>query len=388
MIDIAADESADRIRYEQWVAPKASTIVLQPTSLCNLNCSYCYLPDRQLRQEMPVAVSSAIAAGLATITPAEENHRSTEIVWHGGEPMAIGMGKFSALLEPFEPLRRAGHVHHCLQTNATLIDDAWCDLLTENDVTVGVSIDGPADLNAQRTDWRGRPAFDRITAGIERLAEHSIGFSVIAVVGHDGIERPEELLNFLAGLGCRSIGINIEECEGVNVHRSQPSPQQAHRFWRRAIEWSSSHPEVGLRDLDRLTHYLHLCRSGQTEMWDAQRLDPIPTVAFNGDVVLLSPELAGIKDPRYNDFIAGNVLEQSLPAILARAWQLGYVQEFLAGMKACQATCQFFDFCRGAQAGNRYFESGSFATTETNYCRVSRQELVKALVSITQQEEK
>ena len=123
-------------------------------------------------------------------------------------------------------------------------------------------------------------------------------------------------------------------------------------------------------------------------MWDAQRLDPIPTVAFNGDVVLLSPELAGIKDPRYSDFIAGNVLEQSLPAILARAWQLGYVQEFLAGMKACQATCQFFDFCRGAQAGNRCFESGSFATTETNYCRVSRQELVKALVSITQQEEK
>ncbi len=33
-------------------------------------------------------------------------------------------------------------VKHSVQTNAALLDDAWCDFLLEHDVHVGVSIDG------------------------------------------------------------------------------------------------------------------------------------------------------------------------------------------------------------------------------------------------------
>jgi len=38
-----------------------SKIVLQPTTLCNLNCSYCYLADRKLNHSMPVEIAQAIA---------------------------------------------------------------------------------------------------------------------------------------------------------------------------------------------------------------------------------------------------------------------------------------------------------------------------------------
>jgi uncharacterized protein len=145
------------------------------------------------------------------------------------------------------------------------------------------------------------------------------------------------------------------------------------------VEWSSRHPGIQIRDLDRLAHYLHAAHGGDRDAWEAHRIDPLPTVAHNGNVVLLSPELTGVTDPRYNNFIAGNVLDQSLTAIVAKAWQLRYVQEFAAGLASCRATCAFFDFCRGAQAGNRYFENGAFSTTETNYCRVTRQELVRGV---------
>jgi uncharacterized protein len=62
--------------------------------------------------------------------------------------------------------------------------------------------------------------------------------------------------------------------------------------------------------------------------------------------------------------------------VVSRAWQMPYLTEFTRGLAACRATCAFFDFCQGATAGNRYFENGDFSSTETNYCRVSRQELV------------
>jgi uncharacterized protein len=107
-------------------------------------------------------------------------------------------------------------------------------------------------------------------------------------------------------------------------------------------------------------------------------LDPVPTVAYNGDVVVLSPELLGVADPGYSHFLAGNVLTASLPHVVARLGELRYVAEFEEGVQACAASCGFFDFCQGAQAGNRYFEHGTFAATETAYCRNTRQALVQA----------
>ncbi len=365
--------------YATWIAPQASLVVLQPTTLCNLDCSYCYLPFRKKRLEMPVEVARAVAVSLTEQAPGHV----TEVCWHGGEPLAIGPAKLAALMAPFEDLRRAGRVRHSLQTNATLITDTWCDLFLEHEVAVGVSIDGPADLNAERVDRAGRPAFDRILTGLAKLTERQVQFSLIAVVG-EGIDRAGDLLDFLAGLGPTSIGLNIEELEGVNTSRSQPAPDRARGFWEAVFAWSAAHPDVEVRELDRLAHYLRTIRSGGRELWEAHRYDPLPTVAVNGDVVLLSPELAGIRDEDYGDFLAGNVLAEPLSEMLAGAWRLPYMSEFLDGLAACRETCEFFDFCRGAQAGNRYFENGRFDSTETNYCRASKQELVRALAGITQ----
>src|SRR3954452_9384880 len=90
-------------------------VVMQPTTLCNLDCSYCYLPFRQVDRKMPVAVAEAVAA---SVNPWARTGRFS-VVWHGGEPLAAGRDHFAALLAPF-----AAEVEHHVQTNATLIDDA------------------------------------------------------------------------------------------------------------------------------------------------------------------------------------------------------------------------------------------------------------------------
>ncbi|AIA06689.1 cyclophane-forming radical SAM peptide maturase AmcB [Streptomyces noursei] len=373
-----------RARYGQrFTAPQ--TVVVQPTTWCNLDCRYCYLPFRKLKAQMHPDVAVALATSVAQLTTGDGP--SIGIVWHGGEPLAIGSQKFTALLAPFEELRHAGRVHHYVQTNATLITDTWCDLLATYGIHVGVSIDGPAAMNTDRVDVRGKPAFDRILRGIRRLREHDIPFSVISVVTTDSIAQPEALLSFLAKLGCDSVGFNIEEVEGVNTDRPAPTPAQAEEFWRRTMTWSRAHGDrLQVRELERLAEYLHLIRTGQRTAWEERRLDPIPTVSVTGDVVLLSPELADTTDPAHDDFRAGNILHQPLAEILGGASRLRYVRDFLTGLDRCETECAFFDFCRGAQAANRYFENGSLHSTETNYCRVSRQALVTALTTLAAQE--
>ncbi|MDT0323161.1 cyclophane-forming radical SAM peptide maturase AmcB [Streptomyces millisiae] len=372
-----------RTQYQRrFAAPQ--TVVVQPTTWCNLDCRYCYLPFRKLKHQMSPKVAAALARAVGQL---DDSGQPIGIVWHGGEPFAVGQQNFRALLAPFEELRHAARIHHYVQTNTTLITDTWCELLAEHDVRVGVSIDGPAKLNAERVDLRGKSAFDRILRGITTLREHGVPFSVISVVGTLGIAMPEELLEFLGSLGARSVGFNIEEIEGVNTDREPPSAEQAEDFWRRVLTWSGQHPDAPeVREVARLADYLRLIRSGHRADWSRRLLDPIPTVSWKGDVVLLSPELADTTAPEYDDFAAGNILERPLTEILRDAHRLRYVRDFLTGLDRCEAECEFFDFCRGAQAANRYFENDSLKSTETNYCRVSRQALVTALSTLATKE--
>ncbi|WP_405088153.1 cyclophane-forming radical SAM peptide maturase AmcB [Microbispora sp. NBC_01389] len=372
----------ERSEFDRWFGPPA-TLVLQPTTLCNLDCSYCYLPQRRRLHQMAPATVHAVATSAADLS---FGGGTLDVVWHAGEPLTVGTQAFAQMLAPFDALRRDGRVQHFVQTNATLLTPAWCDLLARHQVRVGVSIDGPAALTGRRVDYRGKPATDRILAGISLLRDHGIPFSIIAVVGPESIDRPEEMLDFLAALEPGSIGLNIEEMEGTNTAAVPISVEQAERFWRRVLDWSAAPGHLPLlRDIHRLAEYLRLVRGGHRDAWESRRIDPIPTVAWNGDVALISPELAGITAPAYGDFVAGNIHHRSLAEILATAHRLRYVREFMTGLNACRQTCSFWDFCRGGQAGNRYFENGTFTSTETAFCRLTRQALITALDTATKE---
>ncbi|MFJ6616564.1 radical SAM protein [Kitasatospora sp. NPDC091335] len=140
-------------RYQHRILGVPRNLVVQPTGFCNLDCTYCYLPGRDNKSPMPAAVAEAVARSASELVG--RHRKPLGLIWHAGEPLALGRPRFTELLQPFEELRRKGLLEHAVQTNATLIDDEWCDLLTEYGFRVGVSIDGPADLTARRTDRKG-----------------------------------------------------------------------------------------------------------------------------------------------------------------------------------------------------------------------------------------
>jgi len=121
------------------------SVVMQPTSFCNIDCTYCYLPFRHANQVMSTTSAENVASGLAKIV-----ERSVNVIWHGGEPLSCGIQRFLHLIQPFEALRQRKLVTHVIQTNAILIDEKWCDLFREYGFEVGVSIDGPEWANKHR----------------------------------------------------------------------------------------------------------------------------------------------------------------------------------------------------------------------------------------------
>jgi uncharacterized protein len=347
-------------------------VVMQPTTLCNLDCSYCYLPFRAADQRMPVSVAGAVAGSVNEWA----RSRRFSVVWHGGEPLAAGRDHLAALLAPFDPA-----VEHHVQTNATLIDDSWCRFFTEHRMRVSVSVDGPRDRNGDRVNRGGRPAYDRIVAGIDTLRRHGIPFSALCVVGRPEPGLAAELYDYFLELGCEVLGINVEELEGVNTRANRHPAEAVTAFWAELVAAWRRDPRIHLREVEWSLRYAAAVLDGTADDVLPRALDPIPTVARDGSVVLLSPELAGFHDPRYGDFTSGNVLSTPLAEIIAGgSGSTPWIGEFLTGVESCRATCPYFGFCGGAHAANRYFEHGRFDVTATDHCRNSKMRLLEGVL--------
>lgn len=299
------------------------------------------------------------------------------IIWHGGEPLACGLEHFSRLIEPFAELEHEGMVEHCIQTNATLINTSWCEFFIKHKFKFGVSIDGPRLLNAKRIDWADNEAFERINAGIRILKSSGVEFSAIAVVSEESLSNAKEIYEFFCELGCSSLGINIEEMEGVNTHQVSDNSKVT-LFWEDLLKAWKVNPIIRVREFYQVISWMN---SVVNESDVPERMvDLFPTITWDGNVVLLSPELAGAKSHKYDDFVVGNIREDSLISILNKASETGYVKDYIRGVKRCRKNCWYFAYCRGGHASNKYFEHGSMDVTETAHCRNTEQRLLDAFL--------
>jgi uncharacterized protein len=341
------------------------TVVLQPTTLCNLNCSYCYLPERQTKSYIELSVLESIAASLL------KQQLPVTVLWHGGEPLATGIERFARFLEPFAEAVALGYCQHSLQTNATLLTQEWCDFLKQHKFRIGVSIDGDPLANASRQFWNGRPAWASAIKGIRLLRENGIPYGIIAVANHANIDNAAAVYDSLAALGPSSISINVEESEGLNLENEHVSDASVRKFWAELYEHWRAVPNVAVRQFSDCIRTVQAIRNGDVPQFNKRR-SFYPTVSANGDVVLLAPELASADLSVRKQFVAGNVLDTSLEEIIASGVDMPYVREFLNGLAKCEAECDYFLFCGGGQASNKFFEHGRFDVSETRYCRNSK----------------
>jgi len=216
-------------------------------------------------------------------------------------------------------LRPGQRAVHTIQTNGTLIDDAWCAFFAEERVNVGVSVDGPKRLHdINRVTRAGRGTFDRTIAGIRRLQDAKLPFHVISVLSAASLDDPDGLLDFYLAHGIEQVCFNVEESEGSHVsqlfagddlHRRYGAFLR--RFWQKAREDSRV---KFVREID-----LAIPRVFRPSEADARNVQVEPLAMLNvdshGNVSSFSPELLGLKNAAYGDFLLGNINVQSLAEI-------------------------------------------------------------------------
>lgn len=367
---LSAGVSKDKARLSNASHPfELRTLVMQPTSQCNIDCSYCYLGDRQTARKMSIEVAAKVAQHLkAHIGP-------VDIVWHGGEPLMVGAEYFRLLLREFEALRQSKTIRHAIQTNGILISEKWCDLFQEYDVHVGVSLDGPSWANANRVDKRHRGTFEKVLNGISTLRKRGIPFGIICVITEQTATRASELYSFFLELGCRSLAINIVERDGYAT-QTVVTQTQVRDFWRDLIQAWRENPALEIREFRHVIRWVTAMIDHDMSSYSERAHDWAATIDTNGNVSVLSPELSGLNAPAFNNFIVGNAIQNDLTRILLDAEHASYVQDFARGKTACKQSCSYYSFCYGGHASNKYAETGRFDATETEYCMNSKKSLL------------
>jgi uncharacterized protein len=206
-------------------------------------------------------------------------------------------------------------------------------------------------------------------------------FSALCVVTDPEPGLATRLYDYFLELGCEVLGVNVEEQEGVNTRDNTVTAPRMQAFWSELVAAWRRDPRIHVREIEWSLRYASAVLDGVADTLLPRALDPIPTIAADGRVFLLSPELAGFTDPEYGDFSSGNVLDEPLAVLLGRAaTSATWIPEYLAGVEACRSTCPYFGFCGGAHAANRYFEQGRFDGTETNHCRNSKIRLLEGVL--------
>jgi uncharacterized protein len=178
--------------------------VLKTASRCNLNCSYCYVYNkgndswRGRPALMPDHVFDASVERIRRYCE-RSGQPTVSVSFHGGEPCLIGPERFA---ERCGRLRRElgdrDRLRLVLQTNGTLLDDEWAEVIEAYNVDVGVSVDGAEEVHdAHRVDHGGRGSYRRVRRGLAALTEAGLPFSILSVIqlGSDGLAAHRHLLS-------------------------------------------------------------------------------------------------------------------------------------------------------------------------------------------------
>ena len=73
------------------------SIILQASPTCNLNCSYCYIPENQ-RKKRTIIELDVIKKIFSKIFPSQVFTKYLNINWHAGEPFIVPIDYYKEIL--------------------------------------------------------------------------------------------------------------------------------------------------------------------------------------------------------------------------------------------------------------------------------------------------
>ncbi|GAA0895896.1 hypothetical protein GCM10009558_083090 [Virgisporangium aurantiacum] len=346
-----------------------SQFVLKIHSRCDLACDHCYIyehADQSWRGRPVVMAPDTVRAAAERIAEHARTHRlgAVHVVLHGGEPLLVGQAGLAAILTELRArIEPVTGLDLRMQTNGVQLTEALCDLFLENDVKVGVSLDGD------------RAAHDR-----HRRYAHGGGSHAAVLAGLSLLRRPV-YRRIYAGLLCTVDVANdpVAVYEALRDQRppridlllphatwDDPPPGQGpapYAKWLLAVHdrWVADGRPMSVRLFDSL----QATRAGRASGTEAVGLDPVDLVVVEADgsweqADSLKTAYDGAPETGLDVFRHSADEAARHPALAAR-------KQGLAALSAPCRACPVVHQCGGGLYAHRY-RTGSGFDNPSVYC--------------------
>lgn len=336
--------------------PPISVLMKPSSGMCNMTCDYCFYCDETKKREQE-------SYGFMSEETLKNVIRKTMLraegmisyAFQGGEPTLRGLPFFEKVVEYQRKYNRRGlQVHNALQTNALLMDEAWCRFLKENGFLVGVSLDGTKEVHDAYRHMRSgdgeRGTFERIVKNVELMERFGVDFNILTVVHKKAAQNVEEIYRFYEQRGWRyqqyiACLDPLDEPHGQSGFSL--TPEEYGNFLIRLFDlWYEDWKKGKQPYIRQFENYVGILLGYPPEACDQRGCCGIQNVVeADGSVYPCDFYML-------DAYRLGNFNEDRLDAIDEKRSRIGFVERSLKLDSSCKS-CEFYALCRGGCQRNR-----------------------------------
>lgn len=208
MLDEIYNDLSTEIKKQ---SKKLSIMYLNISTFCNLACKYCFVENNPITnncfQKMDFATAKiAVDKFINEIKKSKTD--DPQIIIYGGEPLT----NFELLQKIIQYIRkRKKDLAVTIITNGTLLRKKEILFLKQNKVGIGISLDGPKNINDKNRIFRSGigSVYDSAVEGIKLLNEYDCNYCVSATVTNDVLDNQEEVFEWIRDLKIKNIFWNL-----------------------------------------------------------------------------------------------------------------------------------------------------------------------------------
>lgn len=231
-----------KVREQLKAEVSLELLYLLVTDGCNLRCTYCFeetplVADKFRATQMTKETVIKALDLFATMTAQHGNSEKKKVIHlYGGEPLVNRKAVYEAVSHVDRLKTRGVLPDNCqiaIVTNGVLLNEDDARLFANHNVTVGLSIDGPASITdlyriPKRRDVR---VTERVTAAFRLLKKYGVSVGLSVTLTPQAIEHFDEFLAFFTDGEFREVdGVSL------NLLHFTPHMELPDDYYRTAVE--------------------------------------------------------------------------------------------------------------------------------------------------------
>ncbi len=342
-------------------------LILKVTNECNMKCIYCYSPCDE--RHTPLDISIALK-GIDELIKLSKGEKVT-VCFHGGEPL-LEKEKIKNIVQIARRKYSSKQIEFVIQTNATLLDDEFVGYCKENNIEIGISIDGSKKINDRTRVFRsGKGSYKDILNGIYLLKKNSYNeISAIVCVTSINDNNLLDIVMHLQKIGVTSIKFSIFYPSGRGNKKAYllPSPVNLFNSYKKIIEAIINNE---LKDIfvQSLAYYINNIITYEKFYMCARSPCGAGTSCIgmdtNGDIYTCD---SGIGIPQFR---IGDIKFDRLKSMLLSDKNMCFKKRTVDKLDKCNS-CIFKQTCCGTCTCTAYLENGNIYSHNSIECYLNK----------------